>query len=435
MPWQRHVVDVALEVDPRTGRLVYNEVRLTVPRQSGKSTLLLAVIVQRAIGAMATKEPQHIAYTAQTALDARSKWQNDFLPMIIGSPLRSEMGVPRRSNGSESVRFRKTGSFWEIVAPTETSGHGKTLDLPILDEAFGIPDSRVEQALKPTTLTRPEPQYWVVSTAGRPETSPYLWGKVEDGRAQAVAGVDRGVAYFEWSAPEDALASDEATWEACMPALGFTVDPERIRDHYNSMDEPEFRRAYLNQWFAPASDTAIPMVSWNACQDMGSRIVLGKVWAVDVSMDRAWSSVAVAGYRADGVSHVELVDRRPGTDWLPGRVADLRAAHGGGLVVDPGGPAGSLLVAFDAAETVTARDHAQACGQLFDAVVTGQVRHLGQPELDAALAGATKRSLGDAWAWARQHSSVDISPLVAVTLARWALVRPTGVVPDPVVVW
>ena len=40
MPWQRHVVDVAYEVDPDTGRLRYDEVILTIMRQSGKTTLV-----------------------------------------------------------------------------------------------------------------------------------------------------------------------------------------------------------------------------------------------------------------------------------------------------------------------------------------------------------------------------------------------------------
>src|SRR5689334_10794972 len=50
MPWQRHVLDVALEVDPETGRLAYQEVDLTVPRQSGKTLLLLCLMVHRALG-------------------------------------------------------------------------------------------------------------------------------------------------------------------------------------------------------------------------------------------------------------------------------------------------------------------------------------------------------------------------------------------------
>jgi hypothetical protein len=39
--------------------------------------------------------------------------------------------------------------------------------------------------------------------------------------------------------------------------------------------------------------------------------------------------------------------------------------------------------------------------------------------LTAAIAGAAKRPLSDSWAWARRGLSVDICPLVAVSLARW----------------
>ena len=35
------------------------------------------------------------------------------------------------------------------------------------------------------------------------------------------------------------------------------------------------------------------------------------------------------------------------------------------------------------------------------------------------MAGAATRPLGDAWAWARKGLSTDITPLVAVSLARW----------------
>jgi len=69
------------------------------------------------------------------------------------------------------------------------------------------------------------------------------------------------------------------------------------------------------------------------------------------------------------------------------------------------------------AKPVTAREHASACGALYDLAIQGDVRHRGEPELVAALDGASKRPLGDAWAWSRTSSSVDISPLVAITLA------------------
>ena len=84
----------------------------------------------------------------------------------------------------------------------------------------------------------------------------------------------------------------------------------------------------------------------------------------------------------------------------------------------------ALLPEFEArgvsVTTVNAAEHAQACGALVDAIEGGTVKHLGQPGLDAAVRGASKRTLGDAWAWSRRSSTMDISPLVACTLALWA---------------
>jgi hypothetical protein len=45
-------------------------------------------------------------------------------------------------------------------------------------------------------------------------------------------------------------------------------------------------------------------------------------------------------------------------------------------------------------------------------------------ELDSAVAGAVRRNVGDAWAWGRRTSDIDISPLVAVTLAAWVAGAP-----------
>jgi hypothetical protein len=93
------------------------------------------------------------------------------------------------------------------------------------------------------------------------------------------------------------------------------------------------------------------------------------------------------------------------------------------VVVDPTGPAGSLIAPLEAAgvEVVkpTTREAAHAAGALFDAVAEATVRYVPRPALDAAVAGARQRPLGDGWAWARKGLSVDLCPLVALTLARW----------------
>jgi hypothetical protein len=73
LPWQRQVVDVALE--HVRGQLVYRDVVVSVPRQAGKSVLLLTVIVHRLLAS-------HCAavYGAQSRLEARQKMLLDWWP-------------------------------------------------------------------------------------------------------------------------------------------------------------------------------------------------------------------------------------------------------------------------------------------------------------------------------------------------------------------
>ena len=126
MPWQQHVADVALEVDPATGLLAYREIDLTVPRQSGKTTLLLAVMVHRALRLGA---PQNIAYTAQTRNAARKKWEDEHVKALEASTFgKRGLFTVRRSNGSEAIQW-VNGSKHSFEAPTETASHGETLDL------------------------------------------------------------------------------------------------------------------------------------------------------------------------------------------------------------------------------------------------------------------------------------------------------------------
>ena len=63
----------------------------------------------------------------------------------------------------------------------------------------------------------------------------------------------------------------------------------------------------------------------------------------------------------------------------------------------------------------------QACGVIDAAVKDAGMRVRRHPDLDASVMGAARQSKGDGgWTWSRRDASVDISPLVAVTLAWWA---------------
>jgi phage terminase large subunit-like protein len=418
MPWQQYVADVALEINPETGRLVYREVGLTVPRQSGKTTLVLALCVQRALG---FGKAQRIVYAAQTRNDARKKWEDDHVVALEMSDFNPLFRV-RKTNGNEAILWRNRSQHG-ITSNTEKAGHGPTLDLAFVDEAFAQIDDRLEQAFKPSMITRPQPQLWVVSTAGTPQ-SVYLRAKVDAGRLRTQEDVTERAAYFEWSAPEDADPEDRAVWRACMPALGHTITEEAIAADFETMKLIEFQRAYLNQWcdrnvHEPIIDPAV----WSGLADPKSTALDPVTFAIDATPERSAASIATAGRREDGRFHGEVVDHRPGTGWLLNRILELEQRwHPCAWVLDPAGPAGSLIPSLQEQGIepvlISAREMAQACGAIYDDCVNDNIRHLDQAMLNAAIAGAKKRPLGDSWAWHRKDSAVDISPLVAVTLAR-----------------
>jgi phage terminase large subunit-like protein len=273
MPWQRHVADVVMEIDPATGRLAYTEMGLTVPRQSGKSTWVLAKSAHRASATKFFGPRQHLVYTAQTRMKAREKWEEDFLVSLEESAVFGPRVKRHMQTGNEHMRF-SNGSRFGLESATEKSGHGPTLDEAYIDEAFAQVDFRLEQAFSPSMITRANKLLAWISTAGWLDGSPYLQEKVELGRAAVAEGQLRGLAYFEWSAPEGADPGDEKVWWACMPALGRTISVEAILAEYEKARKSgrlnEFRRAYLNQWVPKDVDgdwLVISQDSWGAAGD------------------------------------------------------------------------------------------------------------------------------------------------------------------------
>lgn len=435
MPWQQYVADVALEIDPESGRLHYRTVIITVPRQSGKTLLLLSLMVHRALS---FGDRQVIIYTAQTQLAAKKKFEEDHIPILEASAL-SPYFKARYTNGSEQVKWQN-GSRHTLTPPNEKAGHGQTVDFACLDEAFAQIDDRVEQALRPAMITRTQPQFYIVSTAGTAK-SLYLKSRVEQGRLLVESDVDSRIAYFEWSAPEDADPGSEETWRVCMPALGHTIDVEAVRTEYMAMKLPEFRRAFLNQWSdeIPEQWLVVTEHDWNASLDIDSYITdksplsLG----IDFTPERSFGTLVMAGYNPTDRIHIEIPSAEsrgifcnaPGVNWIVPTVVDLvRKWNPASVVIQGNSPAASLIPELEYKKvkvTVpSAAEYNGACGNLYDRIYNGQLAHLGQAAFVRSLAGARKLELGEgAWKWNRKETAVDLSPVVSMTLAVWGLAK------------
>jgi hypothetical protein len=164
--------------------------------------------------------------------------------------------------------------------------------------------------------------------------------------------------------------------------------------------------------------------AWAALEDADSRIASPVCIAFDVAPDRQ-SSVAIAGLRADGIAHVEITDRGLSTGELAARLVQLDQEHDPWLIVADGfGVAGAVIAQLEAESVtvhrVTGGEHAEAVGLLMEEVNEATLRHLGSQELADAVKGAKLRPVGDAHLWSRRQATVDISPLVAASLAVWS---------------
>lgn len=415
MPWQHLVANIGGEYDPDTGRPFYREIVVTIPRQGGKTTITLSFEIQRCLG---WGKRQMVAYTAQDGFAARKKLLDEQVPIIQSSPLWKAVDRVKRSNGDEGIVFTN-GSQITILGSSTSAGHGRSFDLPVIDEAMNDTDERREQSLRPTMITKPDAQLLVVSTAGT-HTSVYLRRKVEVGRQAAMADSGHGIAYFEWSAPEDADPDDPATWWACHPALGHTITEEAIAHERATMTDGEFRRAYLNQW-TDTAERLIPAEPWDLVNRPDAVGEGRMVFGIEVAEDRA--SAAIVAVSADRV--VEVVDHRAGVSWLVERVHELAGRHPLAMfAVDASGPAGSFLPELERLPSLfkmKGGDLAAASALFYDSVADLAVAVRRHPALDEAVASAARKVSGDRWMFARRGTAADQSPLLAAVVGLWAV--------------
>ena len=410
MPWQQQVADVALELDA-DGSPVYREVNVVVPRQCGKTSLMLSLELHRAL---LWGTAQTIGYTAQTGWDARRKLIDDQVPLLENSPLAASVKRIYRGAGMEAIHF-VNGSRIDVMASNATAGHGRILNQGIIDEAFSDQDDRREGALLPAMATKRDAQLYIISTAGTQE-SLYLKRKVEQGRAIVEAGLNTGVAYFEWSAGEDADIDDPATYWRTIPALGHTIDERVITHARSTMSEGDFRRAYLCQWTV-IDEAAIPAKYVQRVLDATTAPSGRLSFGIDVAIDRSFAAISVA----DETGRVELIEHREGVTWVVERALELWRRHKGHLVVDGYSPANSLVDRLEAGglpvSRYSLRDMVGACGIFYDAVLDDAIRIRPHASLEAAIESAKRKHIASGWLWSRTVETADLTPLFAATIA------------------
>lgn len=432
-PWQRLAVDLIL-AERADGSPAAFESCLICPRQNGKGRVLETVELA---WLFLTRE-NLILHSAHEFKAANESFLR-IAALIDGSDdLRRRVAHIRYANGEQGIELRD-GRRLKFVARSRGSGRGFSGDKIVLDEAYEL-DAAAMAALLPTLSARPNPQLVYASSAPMPTSTHLHQVRARALRAIASSDSTTRLAFLEWSAdPADDVSSLE-TWARANPALGIRITEEHVASELEVMGSSvrEFARERLGIPDSVDGATGvIPHDAFASLVDANSMIEGVLTLSVDVNPERSWASIGAAGRRADGLIHVEVIERRPGTAWVIDRVVELARRWRSPVRIDTVSPAASLIPDLQAARVdvveVSLRDQTRACGAFVDAVANRQLRHLGQASLTNALSGARKRAVGDAWAWARLSSHVDITPLVAVTLALSGVTTP-GVARTPQII-
>ena len=456
-PWQKWLVIHALEVidDPDDGwRLRFKNVQVLVARQNGKTTLSCVI----ALYFLYQLEVALVLGTAQDVSNAEDVWQHVVDMAQENEVLAESIKHVWYTNGSKRLQLVGNRDY-RVRASNRKAGRGKSADLVLLDELREHQTWEAWAALSKTGMARKNALLWCMSNAGDgtsvvlrhfrmrahaqlgdPDGIVKAMGESEPEADNSAEGSALGL--FEWSAPPDAEPTDPRAWAQANPSLGYTIELSTLKAAQADDPADVFKTECLCQWVTSTVAPPFPVGSWDAGKDENSVIAEESplYFGIDVAADRLHASIAVCGKRADGAWHAELAEYRAGSGWIVKWLQTAAPNYPSGIRIalqSKGAPIASLMdviAAIDGVEVIECcgKDVAGWCGRLYDAVSACDensetdavpVYHITQPALDLAANIAVTRPMGDgAWAWDRNKSMEDISPLVAVTMAFGAVV-------------
>lgn len=417
LPWQRLALRCAMG-ERGDGRWAAGEVGIVVPRQNGKGSIIEA----RELGGLFLLGERLITHTAHEFKTSQEAFRR-IRSIIDGSDelTRRVKSIVKMPNPTVELL---NGNRLTFVARSGGSGRGFSGDLVILDEAYDLTVDQMD-ALIPTLTTAPDPQIWYTSSAGRAHSE-----VLASVRRRGVDGSPK-LAYMEWSIPEPRPndppinLTDLRLVAQANPSYPAFVSNDFLELERGALSYEGLLRERYGVWDAVGAGDGL-REAWPELADRSASPPrpVGKVaFAVHSRFDRSSTAISVCGVRPDGRVQVQVLDSRPGVTWAVARLAELRASWPTcAVVLDPRSAVGSLLPDLAEAgvevDEMTAHDVAQAFGMFHDAAVDRSLVHLDQPELNSALAAATRRPIGEAWTW-DGRADVDIEALVSATNALW----------------
>lgn len=412
-------------------------VGISVPRQNGKSQLMVARILA---GALLFGEKKIVvsAHQQDTAREAFAKLM-EIIEDDANEALRARLD-PRFGRGGvmnalnrEAVRFTN-GATVQFKARSGSGGKGFSSDCLLLDEAQ-ILGSRAWTSINSTMSAMPNPQVWLLGTPPQEEDDSYTFELV---RKAAVDGTSTSAAWVEWSADPNARdfdpASEYTRWSA-NPAWNVRINHEVVQGEFETYSPDRFSQDRLGVWRS-AQTGVTRLVSgddWTAIQTAEPPPDGVRSLAVVFGFENDQAALGGAVKHEDGV-HLELVGSHPGpvdidgiADWLADRWRDtaMIAIAGGAqskvlyqALRDRGVPAKVIRLA-------STGDYFAANAMLASSITSRTItvpKGADTDALEQSVAVSDKKvtASGSGWRWRATSPDGDHQPMEAISLALWA---------------
>lgn len=388
---------------------------ISIPRQVGKTYLIACIIFALCL----LKPGLTVIWTAHRKTTARETF-DQFDGMAKRPRVAAHIRQVLHGKGDEAIHFNN-GS--RILFGARESGFGRGfagVDILVCDEGQILPDSTLED-LGATQNTAPNPLFFVMGTPPRPKDPGEFFTLL---RQEALDGESDSTLYIETSADRGTDPMDPDQLRKANPSYPHrTTHRALLRLRKKLKNDDAWNREARGIWdeitkqFSPLSG-----VLWAEGVDVGpSDSTKPDALAVDMSHDRQISVGAC--WLEDDSAHVEEVwagvDDSAAVDWIV-----ERAGRRMPVVIDAMSPAAAMVPKLKAkgvkVHVGTSGDMGKACGIVQADLEGGRLTHFDQQALNDAREGARKRAIGTAggWGYDRSNPSVNIAPLVAVTLAR-----------------
>lgn len=442
-PWQEWALIHALEI---TGDLEgswlfrYRSILFMVSRQQGKTELskIIASFFLNVLGVKA------VFGTSLSMEKAEEVWEAVIAEQESHDALACEIESIARRNGGKKLTLTG-GRSYKVGAPTRRAGRGDANDLVMLDEVREHRDWETWSAAVASTNAKPNGLVVCFSNAGDPDSI-----VLRQLRAQAIEKINGvkaadfggnvdgdSLGLFEWSAPEKAETDDMEALAQANPALGYGLVTERaLLANRSTFPESKFRSECMCQQVETILPEPFPEGAWVGGVDENSLIREDSelFWGIDMSQDRKYTVISVCGLREDGNYHIEVVERKIGTEWAVDWFK-ARAPKYGEMKLsfqERGAPVSGLAEQICTIEGVTrlaqgGPDLSAGWNRFYDAVAAcapndnrGGVKvfHLPQPVLDTPGRTCQMRNLGGGIMLPdRVKSPDDISPLMSCAMS------------------